>query len=207
MVQHQKRRGGPLLMIELTIIMLIVGLMVFLINFANRKLDQVFDAEQEALLMSHDPNSPIHNELAQEIVKFRPDACKMIEVYSKELEALFKVQFLEEDTPFENDISKYPELMNLLKSNAEGHTSIIVDDKDEDVYFRWTESSTGDPYLVIIYMSRPVVKNFWVFSCICYMILFLIAILVLLILYNNQNKNIQYYHSLSQEIQSIIMRD
>ncbi len=207
---QNNKRGGPssrLLKAQLLIVGLIAVLMIFLIIFANDKMDQVLDAEQEALLMSHDPNSPIHSELAKEIIKFRPDACKMIEVYSSDLEPLFKVQFLEEDNEADNDISNYPELMELLTSNPEGHTSIVVDEKDEDVYFRWTESSTGDPYLVIIYMSRPVIKNLWVFSLTCYLIIFLVFALMIMLLFNNYNKDIQYYHSLSREVQRRIMED
>lgn len=209
MKEYQNKRGAPKLMlrIQVAIIFLITALMIFLIVFSTNKMDQILDIEQEALLMSHDPNSPIHHELAKEIIKFRPDVCKMIEAYSKDLVPLFKVQFLKENDDLDNDITKYPELMELLVSNTEGHTSITIDDKDEDVYFRWTESATGEPYLVIIYMSRPVVENLWVFSFICYMILFLIFILLMISLLSAYNKDVRYYHSLSREVQSRIMRD
>lgn len=204
-MKRSNKRRENLKIAEVVIVIAIAVLMIFLINFSNLKLDEVLNAEQEALLMAHDPDNPIHSDLAREIIKFRPNACKMIEVYSKDLVPLFKVQFVQDEHNNDDNITSYPGLTELLTSNQEGHTSIQLDGKDEDVYFRWAEDSTGDNYLVIIYMSRPVVKNFWVFSFISYMVLILVFILLMMLIFSKNQSNIRLYESLSREARSRMM--
>ncbi len=180
--------------VETIIVLMIAGCMIFLINFANTKLDEVISSDNEALLIQHDPTSKIHQELAEEILNFRPDACKMIEVYTEDFEPMVRVQF-KKDHVHDDDIKKYPDLIAILKSAIDGHTNVIIDDQEEDIYFRWTNNtSTGDPYLFIIYMSRPVVHNLWVFPFVCYLILILIGILLIRLHLKAGTEKIRNYH-------------
>ena len=155
---------------EIAITLAIAACMIFLINFANAKMEEITISNKESLLINHDPTNPIHEELAGEIVKFKPGACKLID---------------------------FPDLVNLLRNNAEGHTEVTINGIDENVYFRWSETSRGEHYLVMVYMSQPVVNNLWVFPFVCYMILIMIFILLIRIHIIQHNEKIQYYNALA----------
>ena len=168
----------PNYVIDIIIVGLIALCLIFLMIFANNKLSEVITSDREALLIEHDQNNPIHEELAQKIVEFRPDACKMIEVYSEDYEPIFRVQFKDNDEHMDDPLKDHTELTELFDSHEDGHTEIEINGEDEDVYFRWTITTTGERCLFIIYMSRPVVKNLWVFTAICCVIMFLVMILL-----------------------------
>lgn len=193
----------PIFNVEMMILVVIAALMIFLINFANTKLNEVVSVDREALLMNADPESPISDDLAKEIVDFRPESCKMIELFSKDFELIFRVQFREgdENRSYEN-IENHKELMDLFLNNKEGHTNIIVDGEEEDIYFRWTVTTSGEPSLMIIYMARPVVKNLWVFSFVCYIILILIFTLVIMMKYRLHRQLLKEYENLQINIKN-----
>ena len=191
--------------IELILVIIIAISLIFLMNFANSKLNELITSDREALLMEHDPNNTVHEELANRILDFRPNACKMIEVYSSDFKPLFRVQF-EEHSDYSESIQNHSELINLLKTNKDGHTSITIDDVEEDVYFRWEKMTSNDMCLVIIYMSRPVVENLWVFNAICYIILILVCILILRLHLRNHSEKIKYYSKLSRDVQDCLIR-
>lgn len=193
----------PIFNVEMLILVVIAALMIFLINFANAKFNEVVSVDREALLMNANPESPISDDLAKEIVDFRPESCKMIELFSKDFELIFRVQFREgdENRSYEN-IENHKELMDLFLNNKEGHTNIIVDGEEEDIYFRWTVTNTGEPSLMIIYMARPVVKNLWVFSFVCYIILILIFALVIMMKYRLHRQLLKEYENLQINIKN-----
>lgn len=191
--------------IERAIVLIIALCMIFLINFANTKLNEIAISEREALLMKHDPINPIHNELAQKIREFRPDVCKMIEVYSDEFDQLFSVQFKENTLTINNNLSDYAELVELFKTNKEGHTNIEIDDNEEDIYFQWVDTSEGKHYLIIIYMSKPIVENLWVFEFVCYLILVLVFVLIIRLHMIQQQDKIRYYQTISNETRRKLM--
>lgn len=181
---------------ETAITLAIAACMIFLINFANAKMEEITISNKESLLINHDPTNPIHEELAGEIVKFKPGACKLIDVYGEDLESLFSVQFYDNNTGHA-ELKDFPDLVNLLRNNAEGHTEVTINGIDENVYFRWSETSRGEHYLVMVYMSQPVVNNLWVFPFVCYMILIMIFILLIRIHIIQHNEKIQYYNALA----------
>ena len=193
--------------IEILIIFVIAALMIFLINFANAKLNEVITVDREALLMNSDANSLISDDLAKEIIKFRPESCKMIELFSQNFELIFRVQFRENDESRSYDsIKNHPELMDLFLNNKNGHANITVDGEEEDIYFEWTITNTGDAALMIIYMARPVVKNLWLFSFVCYMILLLVFLLVIVMKYRMHKQLMKEYENLQNSIKIRIER-
>lgn len=186
--------------IDRLIVVTIALCMIFLIKFAENKLNEVLVSDREALLIEHDENNPLHEELAQEIIGFRPDACKMIEVFSEDFQPIFRVQFKEDDDHLSQSLYDFPELMSLLKENNDGHTNVTINEEEEDVYFRWTTTTTGERCLFIIYMSRPIVKNLWVFSFVSYMILILVFILFFRLQLKNHYERINYYERISNNM-------
>ncbi|MCM1221208.1 MAG: hypothetical protein NC548_42690 [Lachnospiraceae bacterium] len=191
-----KSKKSKYFTLETVITLAIAACMIFLINFANAKMEEIIISNKESLLINHDPTNPIHEELADEIVKFRPGACKLIDVYGEDLEPLFSVQFYDTNTEHA-ELSDFPDLVNLLRSNVEGHTEVKINDIDENVYFRWSETSRGEHYLVMVYMSQPVVNNLWVFSFVCYMILILVFFLLIRIHIIQHNEKIRIYNSIA----------
>ena len=182
---------------EIIIIILIACCMIFLVNFANNKLDEIVTSDREALLMSNVENSQMREELARQIVQFRPDACKMIEVFSEDFELMFKVQFKDETT-HQNILTEHEDLMNLLKSNKEGQTTIEIGDETEDVYFRWENTCTGEKCLIIIYMAKPIVRNVWVVSVVAYVVIVLVFILLLRMIYVRYKERVEIYSILDK---------
>lgn len=206
----QKRKSSTRLLknyIEILILIIIAILMIFLINFTNNKFNEIMQVDQEAMLMNVNTSEDVYNDLAKEIVDFRPGACKMIESFSEDFQLIFRVQFKNnnDDTGYD-DLKNYPDLLKIFSNNQEGHTNIIIDDEEEDVYFRWITTSSGDPELMVIYMARPVIKNLWLFSFTCYLILILIFILIVIIKYYNNKLLNREYENLQNEIKNRINR-
>lgn len=187
------------------IILFLTGLcLVFLMNFADAKLNEVIESDREALLIKHDDDNPIHAQLAEEIIKFRPDSCKMIEVYSETYDQILTVQFKEGEGNFDSIITDHKELVNLFENNEEGHTEVNINDDIEDVYFRWTTTTTGEKCLFIIYMSRPIVENLWVFKAICIFIMLLVAILIIRIAMHDHDQALESYEKTTVSVQDSI---
>lgn len=187
--------------IEIAIVFMIAGCLLILINFSDGKFEEVQGLTQEAMLVEHDPDNPVHDQLAQEIMEYRPNSYKMIEIYSEDFERIMKVQFQEDDEFVDQPITDYPDLVNLFRSHQDGHTSITIDDMDEDIYFRWSElGDDGYQCLMIIYISRHVVENTWVFHMICYIILILVFILLIMLLLQQYRDKVEYYKSISMNV-------
>ena len=187
------------MVVEIIIMILISFCILFLIAFTNNKLDE-FDEREEAMLLMH-PNQreEIDEDLANKIIAFRPDACKLIELYDENFQSVFKVAFTDETNDIKyNNLSEYPDLVSLFESSPQGHTSFEIDNKKEDIVFEWTESSDGNRYLLIVYMSRPIVKNTWIFSFVCYIILILVFTLMSRMMFKQNKARIQHYRSLSK---------
>lgn len=185
--------------LEIPIVITIAGLMLVLINFSDKKLDELIVSDAEVLFMDidHDPNDQMHADLAERVAEFRPDTYKMIEVYDKSLNEVVSIDFNESESDIKESIHDYPELVNLLMNNSDGHTSIDVDDSTEYIYFRWSYDDNGTPYLFIIYTYKPIVKYFWVFHLICYTILFMICTLLMRLSLKSHSDKIRYYNEIS----------
>lgn len=187
--------------VETLIIIIIAICMVFLINFTHEKLNDFARLEQEALLVNHDPSNPIHDKLAKEIMQYRPDAYKMIEIYKPDFSILMTLQFIP-GANYETNLKDHPELIELFYNNEEGHTQIKIGDKEEDVYFRWTSGENNDKYLIVIYASRRPVRNMWMFTFVCYMVLLLIFALLIRLRMTHYNDKISQYKSISDDLKS-----
>lgn len=200
-MNKQKPKRHSSMAVETLTIIIIAMCMIFLIDFNHDKLNDFARLEQEALLVNHDPENPIHQELAKEIVQYRPGAYKMIEIYSKDFKLLMTLQFMP-DVDYETNLAEHKDLVELFYTHKEGHTQLIVDEKEEDIYFRWTPGTDGDKYLIVIYSSRHPVKNLGVFSFVCYMVLFLVCFLLLRLHMKNYSDKIRQYQNSSDDLRS-----
>lgn len=193
---------------ETIIIILIAICVVAMINLSNYKINELFASHQELLLSKDTGDSALNEELANGIMQFRPDLCKMIELYSLDFQQILKLEFTKqtEENPCdrrvtERTIKDYPELMKLLIHNPEGHTTIRTEDEEEDVYFKHIALSNGQQCIMIIYMTKSVVKNLWVINFLGYFILILVFVLLIYSYHQRQVEAIKYYKTLSKHVQ------
>ena len=197
--KEKRKKNDNSMRVEIIIMIIIAICIVFLISFTNSKFEE-FDQREEAMVLMH-PNQEanIDEDLAKNILAFRPDACKLIELYDENFQSVFKVTFTDDSNDSKySDLTEYPELMNLFIASPQGHTSFEIDDNTEDIVYEWTESSDGNQYLLIVYMSRPIVRNTWIFSFVCYLILILVFTLIARMMFRQNRVRIKHYESLSR---------
>lgn len=191
---------------DTVIIILIAACIVGMIQASNYKIDEIFNSHRESLLVRDNEEDDISDEFAAQLLEFRPDSCKMIEIYSQDLELVMRMQFIEEHEHAGN-LKDYPELMELLKTHQEGHTTIRTEDDETDIYFRWEHTvKTETPILTMVYMSRPIVKNLWIIPFLGYMILIMSCTLLLRNRIIRGHESTRRYQELSREVQSKLIR-
>lgn len=190
-----------------TIIIILIGVcIVGMIQASNYKIDEIFNSHRESLLVRDNVEDNISDELAAQLLEFRPDSCKMIEMYSKDLDLVLRMQFID-DHIHDDNIKNYPELVEILQTHTEGHTTIRTEDDETDIYFRWEHTvQTETPVLTMVYMSRPIVKNLWVISFLGYLILIMVGILLLRNRLVQSHADIKRYQELSREVQEKLIR-
>lgn len=190
--------------IETIIILLIAGCMLFLDAFTTNKLNELENAGTEALFIRQDLPYDDDNELAEEILKYRPDTCKMIEMYSDDFELLFSVQFrnTEDEDYMKNDIHNYPELIDLLKNSEEGETTIEINEYEEVIYFQWVTNDRDEDRLMIVYSSKPIVGNIWTFKLVCYLVMMLVFALLIVMYTKNYRDKIREYRNTSRYVRT-----
>lgn len=194
-----KSNKKHLITIETIIIIAIAGCMLFLNFFTSNKLEQLERAGDEALFIRQDLPYSEDKELSEEILQYRPDSFKMIEMYSEDFELLLSISFRDENTP-DNDINNYPELINLLKSNQYGETVISIDGYEEAVHFQWVTNNRNEKRLMIIYSSKPEVANIWVFNLVCYIVIVLVFLLLIRMHIRRYHEKINEYKSKTDSI-------
>lgn len=205
MMNNKKKRS--IINVETLIILAIAGCIIFLNSFTTSKLFELENAATEAMFIKDGLEYVDSNALGEEIIKYHPDSCKMIEIYDESFKLLFSLQFDETThTIHNNDIKNHPELVSLLQGNHEGQTAITIDEYNEDVYFQWVTNNRNEKRLVIVYSTKPVVEGIWVFSFVCYLILILIFLLLIRIHTRHYNDKIEQYHKTSINFRDEINR-
>lgn len=192
--------------LDYAVLFLISISLIFLMFFTEFKLNEVITSDREALLMEHDADNPVHLQLAEEIVKYRSDACKMIEVYSDKYEPIISVQFRKNISNVKSKITDYNELIELFENNPDGHTEVTIGDEIEDIYFRWTYTTTGEKCLFLIYMSRPIVENLCIIRITCLFIMILVVGLVIRTRLHDYDQSLKSLQKSSIEVQNAIFK-
>lgn len=184
--------------LEIPIVIVIAGLILALMNFANKKINELIVSDTEVLFMDidHDSTDQMHADFAERIADFRPDLYKMIEVYDGKLNEIVSINF-SEDEYAKGNINDHPSLIELLTTNADGHASRDVDGSTEYIYFKWSYDDNEQPYLFIIYTYKPIVRHLWVFNVICYVIILLMCILLLRLSLKSHSEKIKLYNRIS----------
>lgn len=189
----KNKKSNSILNIETIIIIAIAACIIFLNGFTVNKLAELDRAGTEAMFIKDGLEYSESEQLGKEIVKYRPDSCKMIEMYDDSFELLFSLQFDETNPIHDNNINNHPELLELLRNNKEGQTSISIGDYDEEVYFQWVINDRDEQRLVIVYSTKQVVDGIWVFSFVCYLVLILVFFLLIRLHYKDYKEKVRQY--------------
>lgn len=192
--------------IETIIILIITACVLFLNTFAANKMYELERVGTEAMFVADGLNYSNSEQLGNEIVKYRPDSYKMIEIYNESFELLFSLQFDENRKIYNNNIYDHEELLYLLNNTDKGQTLITVGDYKEQVYFEWMTNNKNEKRLVIVYSTKEIVNNIWMFSFICYIILILIFILLIRLHTKNYNDKIYQYKMVSYNFRDEVNR-
>lgn len=193
----QKKR--PFFNFETIIILVIALCVIFLNSFTTIKMSELESSGNDALFIRQDLPYEDSEILAEEIVQYHPDTCKMIEMYDENFEMVFSVQFDEKVIEC-NNIHNYPELIELLKESKEGQTTITIGDAEEYVYFQWTTNNRNENRLLLVYTAKQEVQNIWIFSFVCYMVMILIFVLLIKMHTCNFSERIKHYRHITQEL-------
>lgn len=184
--------------IEIPIIILIAGLIIVLMNFTNRKLDEIAMSDAEVLFIDTtiQTDDTLYGELSKAIQEFRPESCKLVEIYDEDLNLLIKIEFLTNEGKSDQVLSEYPQLVEILTNNESGSTSIETDDVVEYVYFKWAYTESGERILFMVYTAKAQVHSIWVIDALCYAILILVGILMVVVSIRNNHERIRYYNDM-----------
>lgn len=198
-----KRRNTK---IEITLVVLIALCMLLLINIVSNKMNEII-INNNSIILRENPDKYIDGLLAKELMKYKLEACTMVETYDKDFNLVIRIPLVDDQSGMVfPDLNNHINLKEVFKKYPEGHTQIQIGDHEEDVYFRWTKTSDSQPRLVLIYLSKTITKNLWMIPFLCYFMLFLIFILVIRLHLHCQEDRIDHYHKLSVNAQNRLLK-
>jgi len=181
---------------EMLIIVAIAGCLLFVNTFTVTKINEMESARSNAVFLMDEIEFPEQEEFTEELQGYLKDSYKMIELYDDNFDLLFQIQF-NDDYLSKADIKTEPELISLLKRNKEGQASIVVNEDEEDVYFKWITNNNGEERLLMVYSAIKNVKGLWLFSFTCWMIMILIFVLVIRLHTKSYEDKIVQYKSIT----------
>ena len=191
--------------IEILLVAVIAICMLVLINFTNNKIEEVLTSNNSIILRDN-PDAYLDTLLGNEFKKYELEPCTITETYDSDFTMRLRVPFSNDDREQHRafSIKENDGLKEIFNKYPEGHTRMRIGEIQQDIYFRWTDTNDGQRRLVIVYLSRPIVKNLWIIPSLCYFILILIFILVVRLRISYQKDRIAYYQKNSTNIQNIL---
>ena len=178
--------------LDTLILILIACCMFFLNSYTVTKLNDMQEAKNDAIFIKGDVTFGDEEQFAEEIINYLPDTYKMIELYDENLVIGFQVQFNDANIP-KDDITRYPNIVDILKNNEEGQTRVRIGGTEQDIYFKWLTTSTGERRLLMVYSAVHEITGLWVFSFVCYFVLILVCVLFIRLRYQSLKDNITRY--------------
>ena len=194
---HKKSKSP--ITIEIIIVLIIAVCMIFLNFFTTSKLSELERSSNEAMFIRNDLPFMNSDEFTEEILEYKPESCKMIEMYDDQFNLLLMIQFDQDKAVDNHDITEYPDLISTLECNTEGQVNIakMKDGYEENVYFQWINNSNGDRRLIMVYSTKLIVNNLWIFSFVCYFVILLVFILLIRLKLDQCRSNIKQYDTTS----------
>ena len=183
----------------------IAVLMITLIMLINYNFNQII-RDTDALVFRDNPDPEIAETLKIGMSGYKLEKFPMLEVYDAEFNQLIRLPL---DQDQHNSVKydtmrNHEDLQKLFTCYTEGYTKMNVDGYDEDIYFSWVTTSEGSKQLIIVYLSRPVVKLMWAIPFICYLILLLIFVIIIRMQLTIRKSKIDLYNRSAQSVQNAI---
>ena len=192
--------------VETIIIIAIAACVLFLNVFTSNKLSSLKTAGEEAMFIMDGLEYPESDKFREEILKYRPDSCKMIEMYNSDFKLLFSLQFDDAHSIQNGNMIDHPKLLEVLNSSNEGQTSIEMDGYTENIYFQWINNDHEEKRLIIIYSCLEEVEHLWIFKMVCYIILILLFFLLIRLHLKEYKMVVNNYKRVSKHAMDEIIR-
>jgi len=189
---NNKGKGKRSAILEAVIILLIGAGLIFLNLYTENLFRELHQAGQSAVFVMDDTTFENEDEFAEKLTEYLPSSYKMIELYDENIDLLFQIQFNDKIENTE-DIHDHPNMMNFFKANQEGQTKIMIDDVEQNVYFKWMDNTRGEHRLLVVYSSIETVQGIWVFHLVSYVIIALVFALLLVLSIRRHNDTISAY--------------
>ena len=175
----------------------IAGCMIFLNIFTTQKLSALEHTKKDAMFVMDEILFKDDIDFTKEIVEYLPEPYKVIEVYNEDLILQFHVEFNDHHSISKDDINKYPNLIEILKSHEEGQTTTKINDIEQDIYFKWITNKNGAKHLIMIYSTVEEVKNLWIFTLVCYLVIVLVFLLLISRNIRSYREKVNIYNDLT----------
>lgn len=211
MKTNEKVKKSKFFTFDTVIITLIAICIIFMINLADYKINEIFESyrymplSEDVLLEEF--------ESSDEVVDFIPEMCRMVEAYDitegNQLEQILKIDFVtNEDSPVYNtSIFDYPDIIESINIENEGFSIVQIEDEEAAIYFRKVVlTSNSEERIIVLYMSRPNIKYIWLIDLIGYIILVLVLILLLHQMYEKQKVTLRYYNAMANNVRDTISK-
>lgn len=211
MKTNEKVKKSKFFTFDTVIITLIAICIIFMINLADYKINEIFESyrymplSEDVLLEEF--------ESSDEVVDFIPEMCRMVEAYDitegNQLEQILKIDFVtNEDSPVYNtSIFDYPDIIESINNESEGFSIVQIEDEEAAIYFRKVVlTSNSEERIIVLYMSRPNIKYIWLIDLIGYIILVLVLILLLHQMYEKQKVTLRYYNAMANNVRDTISK-
>ena len=77
--------------------------------------------------------------------------------------------------------------------DPDGDHQIMIDDVEQNVYFKWMDNTRGEHRLLVVYSSIETVQGIWIFHLVSYVIIALVFALLLVLSIRRHNDTIAAY--------------
>ena len=196
---------------DTVIITLIAICIIFMINLADYKINEIFESYRyapisEDILMEEYGSS-------DEVVDFIPEMCRMVEAYTihanNEIEQILKIDFItnEDSAIYRTTLFDHPDIIESLETENEGFNLVQIEDEEVAIYFRKVVlTNNNEERIIVLYMSRPDIKYIWMIDLLGYTILVLVLILLVHQMYEKQKVTLKYYNTLANNVRDTITK-
>lgn len=191
--------------ITMGIVICIAILMAGLISLINYNFNQIIH-DTDTLIFRENENMIVSDQLRSGMENYKVEKFPMLEIYDKEYNQLLRLPLDTDphDSIRYDTMKNHTDLQETFSQYDEGYTKMNVDGYDEDIYFSWVITSDGHKQLIIVYLSRPVIKMMWAIPFICYLILLLVFVIIIRIQLSIRRSKIDQYNKSALSVQNAL---
>ena len=191
--------------ITMGIVAVIAVLMAGLITLINYNFNQIVH-DTDALIFRENSSPNISEDLKKGMEDYKLEKFPMLEIYDESFNQLLRLPLDQNNHKLVkyDSMKEQKDLQDIFMTYQEGYTKMNIDGHDEDIYFSWATTDKGNRELIIVYLSRPVIKMMWAIPFICYLILLLIFVIIIRLKLSIRRAKIDLYNRSSQSVQNAI---